>query len=588
MGSDPSTTRRALLGAAGGAITATSGCLGDVQNLVGRERIDQLSLTISTPPAQADPYAARIASRLAENLQDAGIDASVDPIRPDVLFQDILINHDFDLYVARYPSQDNPDELRSMLYSQYAEEAGWQNPFGFSDLTFDDLLDDQRTAEENERAETIHDIQRQIVREQPFTVICSPDHIGAIRNDRFSGWPAGGPKGPTDYLQLDGPDSEMALELLIRNDRITRNKNPIAAEYRDQGYLTGLLYDSLIRNPKESTEPINWLAETIDWEQGDTLSATVTLRETPWHDGESVTADDVAFTYEFLRDTSLGEFDTPAPTPWRRGRPSLVESTEVETERQVRFEFITKNRSVARQVFLVPILPRHIWRDRAEPADLVGVDIVGQTTEALISSNEEAIGSGPLRFVDAETDASLSLETFHDHFLYSGHNDGIPDQYTGDSPFAGIEFTVTPSHDAAVQILTDDGADATADTLQASVVPSIVRENDVSLTVRQIDPFYHIGYNCRRAPMVDPNFRRAIARHLDREAVVDTSLEGYGFPSETPLSEQWVPADLQWDGEATLPFFGSNGELDAAAAREAFQDAGYQYDGDELIRRGGE
>jgi peptide/nickel transport system substrate-binding protein len=537
-------------------------------------------------PASEDPYAVRIATELADNLQKAGIDTLVDPVRPDVLYRDILINHDFDIYVSQYPSQGAPDELRSMLYSTYAEEAGWQNPFGFSDLTFDELLDEQRTVEADERTEQIHEIQQQIAREQPFTVVCFPDSIEAIRDDRFEGWVPGGARGPTDYLRLDRVGSETTLQLLLRSDRITRNRNPIAVEYRDQGNLIGLLYDSLLRHPQRGSEPINWLAETVEWDEAGTLSATIQLRETPWHDGEAVTADDVVFTYKFLRDTSLGEFETPVPTPWQRGRVSLVDSVDAPTDHRVHVEFATGNQSVAQRALLLPILPEHIWRERAQTADLAGMEIAGHTTDALVDSNEMAVGSGPLQFAAAEPEESLSLDVFPEHFLQTGDDDGIPERFTGEIAFERIEFTVTPSHNTAVRTLIDDGADATADGLQASVVPRVIRENDVSLTTRQRYRFYHLGYNCRRSPMSDPNFRRAVARHIDRDTVVSASLDGYGVPSETPLKGKWVPEGLRWSGEATLPFFGSEGTLDASAAREAFQEAGYQYDDGKLIRRG--
>ncbi len=587
MGSQTSCRRRAVLSGAAGALVATSGCLGEVRNLAGRDRATQLSLSIATLPASEDPYAVRIANRLADTLEAAGIDTLVDPIRPDVLFRDVLINHDFDIYVARYPSQGEPDELRSMLYSTYAEESGWQNPFGFSNLSFDELLDKQRAVGESDRVETVHEIQRELLREQPFTVVCFPDYIGAVRNDRFEGWPGGGLKQPADYLRLDRVGEETTLQLLLRNGHITRNRNPIAAEYRDQGYLIELIYDPLLRTTEDAVEPIEWLAETISWDTVGRMSATVAIRENFWHDGEPVTAGDVAFTYEFLQDTSLGEFDTPVPTPWRRGRLSLAESIEVLDDRQLRIEFTTTNRSIARRLLTVPILPEHIWKERTDAADIAGIDLVGQTTEALVDSNEDTIGSGPLRFVEATTDGSLSLETFDDHFIYTGHDDGVPDRLKGGPSFDRLEFTIVPSHDAAIQILEDDGADAIADGLQASVVPRIIRSDDISLRVRSVDSFYHLGYNCRRAPLSDPNFRRAIARHVDRDAVVSESLSGYGTPTEAPMKDRWVPEDLQWDGEATLPFLETDGEFDAERARETFRDAGYQYDGDQLVRRGG-
>jgi peptide/nickel transport system substrate-binding protein len=579
-------SRRAFLAGATGALAAASGCVGEIRNLAGRQRTSQLSLTIKTPPAGEDPYAVRIANHLATNLSESGIATMVDPISSDVLLRDILVNHDFDLYVARYPSQSAPDELHSMLHSSYGEEAGWQNPFGFSDIEVDELLEQQRMTDGDDRIDTVHELQRQIVQLQPFTTIAFPDRIGAVRTDRFGGWPSGGLSAPTNYLELERVGETTTLRPLLRNERITRNRNPLAVEYRDQGDLTGLLYEPLVRTIDDGADPVPWLARRIEWDGAEPTAATVALRRTPWHDGEPVTADDVAFTYEFLNDTSLGTFDSPVPTPWRRGQASLVDSVNVHSDGQFRIDFATPNRELAYRALSAPILPEHIWRDRAESTEVAGIDIAGQTTEALVNSNRAAIGSGPVRFDEAVTDESLSFTSFKDHFLRTDDVDGIPARFVGGGSFDRIEFTVTPSHDAAVELLVNDEADASADGLQASVVPRIARSEGVSLTIRQADPYYHVGFNCRRAPMTDPRFRRITAQHIDRAFVVAESIEGYGLPSEAPLKGEWTPQDLTWSGEATLPFLGEDGQVDVEATRAAFREAGYQYEEGQLVRRG--
>ena len=583
---DARSHRRTFLTGTAGALVAASGCVGEIRNLTGRERTTQLSLTISTLPAGDDPYAVRIANRLADNLERSGIDTTVDPMRPDVLLREILVNHDFDLYVGRYPSQGNPDELRSMLYSSYAEESGWQNPFGYSDIGLDELLEEQRMTDDEERIETAREIQRHLVREQPFTVLGFPDRISAYRTDRFEGWAEGGLTDLTDYLLLSGADESTTLRLLLRNDRITRNRNPIAVEHRTQDDLTDLLYEPLVRRFHQEDVSMPWLARSIDIDsERRPVSATIQLRQTPWHDGEPVTAEDVAFTYGFLKDTTLGEFDTPVPTPWRRGRLSLVESVTVESADRFQIDFTTSNKALVHRALTIPILPEHIWEDRADAANIAGIDIAGQTTEALIDSNEDAIGSGPLMFEDATADESMSFGSFRDHFLYSDDTEGIPDRMSDEPAFERIEFTVVPSHDAAVQLLVENEADGSADGLQADVVPRIVRNDETSLTIRDEEPFYHVGFNCRRAPMTDPHFRRTVARHIDRSFIMDTSLGGYGVASEVPLREPWSPEELRWDGEASLPFFGDEGELDVESAQDAFREAGYQYEEDQLVRR---
>ncbi|MFW5900649.1 MAG: response regulator [Halodesulfurarchaeum sp.] len=47
------------------------------------------------------------------------------------------------------------------------------------------------------------------------------------------------------------------------------------------------------------------------------------------------------------------------------------------------------------------------------------------------------------------------------------------------------------------------------------------------------------------------------------------------------------PPELGWDGEAYLSFLGEDGELDVERAKSTFREAGYAYDGDRLVTRGG-
>ncbi len=580
-----SVTRRRFLAGAAGALVTTSGCVGGAKNLAGRSGMEQLSLRISTVPASEDPYAVWIANHLADNLEASGVDTTVDPMSYDVFLREVLINHEFDVYVGRYPRVRDPDELRSMLYAAYSEEQGWQNPFGFSDPELDELLDEQRNVSGDDRVDLTKEIQQRITEQQPFVTLGVADRLSAVRTDRFSGWPDGGVGDPTDYLLLDRVGDETTLELLLQNGRITENRNPLAVEYRNRGTLVGLLYDPLVRAPDGVDDPIPWLARDVAWEESEPAAATVRLRETPWHDDRSVTADDVAFTYEFLADTSLGEYDTAVPTPWRRSHVSLVDSVTVEASDRLRIEFVTPNRSLAYRGLSVPILPEHIWRERSGTAEVAGVDLGSRTTNALVDPNEAAIGSGFLQFDDAAPEESVSLTAFPEYFLWDGDTDGIPSRFGETQPFDGVEFTVVPSQDAAVQVLDEGDADGPAERLQASIVPRVIDSDGVSLTREEPSSFYHVGCNCRRSPLTDPGFRQVLARHLDRSAIVDEAFDGYGTPSEVPLRGKWVPEELEWNGNASRPFLGTDGEVAVERTREAFRGAGYQYDGDQLVRR---
>jgi peptide/nickel transport system substrate-binding protein len=583
MASGPTPDRRALLAGTAGTLAAASGCVGGLRNLVGRERRRQLSLSIATLPANHDPDALGIANHLRENLTRAGVDATVEPMAPEALLRAVLVNHEFDIFVAQYPSRGRPDELRTLLHSAYGEEAGWQNPFGFSSVAVDDVLDRQRTEAGEDRVRAVRRLQERAVELQPFTVVAFGDRIAAARTDRFAGWPPGGPTDLTDYLDAERTDGAAELRAVITDVRPTRNLNPIAVEYRDGDPVTPLLYEPLVRRP--DGEPTPWLARSIRWTD-DPPSAAVTLRETSWHDDTPVTGEDVAFTYEFLADTSLGSFDSPVPTPWRRGAASLVDSASVR-EGTVELTFDTPNRSVARRALEVPILPAHVWREFTGRADVAGIDIVGGTTEALVRPNETPVGSGPLAVESATDEQSITLSAFEGHFLARGDTVGLPESLASRPVFDRAAFTVAPSEAAVAELLGGGTADVTGEDLHADTVPDVSRSDDVSLFVDRSPAFYFVGYNCRRQPLSNQRFRRVVARHLDREHLVSTAFRDYARPAEVPMSGRWTPPELAWSGTARLAFLGEDGDVNVAAAREAFRAAGYTYEDDRLVTRGG-
>ncbi|MFW5918288.1 MAG: ABC transporter substrate-binding protein, partial [Haloferacaceae archaeon] len=570
---DTPVPRRPLLGAIAAGLSA--GCLQRARTVANRSPTNQISLTIKTVPADSDQIATEIARTLATNLESVGIDVEIDLLTRDELYREILINHEFDIYVARAPDRNEPDFLRPLLHSQFAGEPGWQNPFGYSDLSMDEELERQRTTTGARRRTAVFEVQRQIAREQPFTVLINPEYVGATRTDRFDGWAEFDPTTPLSFLRLEPIEAASTLRTVITDDRITRNFNPLSVEFRNQEAFTELLYDPLAQPRDGDLDP--WLA--TDWEWDESGGATVRLREDlRWHDGNPLTAEDVAFTYRFLTDTALGNADRRVPAPRFRGRISLLEAVEAVDERTLQFEFGDTTPEVARRAFTVPILPAHEWESRATTVDVAGVDIADGITEALVWSNPEPIGSGPLQFERRVAEQTLVLRRFDDHFLADASAD-VDGPFAGGAPFDELDVRVVPSDETAIELLAADEADATVTSVGPSVVSRIGRASDLQLQVTQTASFYHVGYNVREGPLGNPRFRRAIAGLLDKTALASDVFGGYGEPAAVPLSgTDWTPSSLQWNGQdPEVPFAGSDGELDVDRAREHFREAGHQY-----------
>ncbi|MEF8813255.1 MAG: ABC transporter substrate-binding protein [Halovenus sp.] len=576
-------SRRALLGGlAAGAAGATSGCLQRMQTLATREDPQQVRLEVKTVPADDDPAATRIGRALEDNLAAVGIDTDRVLLKEAELRRDVLVNRDFDIFVGRYPAYEGPDFLRTLLHSKFTNESGWQNPYGFTDLDVDELLEAQRSQTGLDRSATVSELQQEVAREQPFVTVAIPDDIHAIRADRFQGFEGFPVQSTLCLLALDyvGND-DRTLRLAATDGRVTRNLNPIAVEYRTRGTVTGLLYDPLARWYDGAVRP--WLA--AGWEESsdtDNRQITVELRDgLAWHDGTGLTADDVEFTYRFLQDTRLGEREPPVPAPRFRSQSSLVDDVERLDRQHVRLTFSNTGPQLALAALTVPILPVSEWKDTASDAEFGGVSASDHVTEALVWPNAEPVGSGPFQFDERTAGEELRLSRFDDHFL-DGSGENQPHRFGGGIPFEQLRVDVVRSDEAAVLLVEEGSADATVSALRPGVIPTIGQRNDLQLQVDEPQSFYQVGFNTQRRPLGNPHIRRAVARLLDKEYIAREVFDGFAQPVASPLARtDWETPALQWNGsDPEVPFFGTGGDLDATAARAAFRDAGFEYDED--------
>lgn len=136
--------------------------------------------------------------------------------------------------------------------------------------------------------------------------------------------------------------------------------------------LGNLVVESLMmRSRDEPFSMYGLLAETVEWDDARTFIQFNLNPKARWSDGQPVTADDVIFTFELMRDKGAPPFST---------RLNKVEKMEKVGERSVRFTFkADADRELPLLLSLSPVLPRHATK--AENFDQ--------------STLEPLIGSGP-------------------------------------------------------------------------------------------------------------------------------------------------------------------------------------------------
>lgn len=140
-----------------------------------------------------------------------------------------------------------------------------------------------------------------------------------------------------------------------------------------------LVYESLMqRSQDEPFTMYGLLAETVEWDDDRTFIQFNLNPKARWADGRPVTAEDVMFTFELMRDKGRAPFSN---------RLSKVSKMEKVGDRSVRFTF---NEDVDREfpllLALSPVLPKHA----------INVDTFDRTTL------EPPLGSGPYRVAEVK------------------------------------------------------------------------------------------------------------------------------------------------------------------------------------------
>jgi len=573
-------TRRQV--AAGGAVAASGllgGCLGSMRQFLGFSSLDQISLRVMAPPADWDRRANEIAGQLVERLKQVGIDTRFPLVPPRQFRRQVLYDRDFDLYVGTMPIGRDPDYLRPLLTSTYTDALGWQNPFGFADISLDESLAQQHRQTGEERTDTIRRVLDTVAGEQPLVPIATDQAIAAISTDAFEGWERAPLRDPTWLLELE-PASDSAtdetLRITTKDGSITQQLNPLVPWINEFDLVTSLLYDPLARYYDDAVRP--WLAE--DWELvTDDDELTVTLRsDLYWHDGKPITAEDVEFTYDFLEDTALGNADAEYPAPRFQGQAQAVDTVTVETDRTVRFR-VDSSAATAPALLTVPLLPKHVWRSRTRVSNARrGI------TRAIGHDNTGAVGSGPMTLANRTEGESVRFSRFEEHPLNRDDGSPLADRF-GQLAFSELVVSLTPSDLTMVAYLRENAADVTAPSLDNKIVSGVVSRDGLSLATSESRTLYHVGFNTRRRPLRNPSFRRAVAHLINKGAIVESIFDGYAEPRTTPVrGDSWIPEDLRWNnGDPEVPFAGVEDELFTENARKHFSNAGYHYTDDDIL-----
>jgi peptide/nickel transport system substrate-binding protein len=266
--------------------------------------------------------------------------------------------------------------------------------------------------------------------------------------------------------------------------------SPFAFYSRGPGYIRmSLLFDTL--SWKDENGVIPWLADA--WTVTDDGTAwTFTLRpDVTWHDGEPLTGEDVAFTYEYFK-AHQGAFKWS----WPVGKIASAETVDEETV------VITLTAPIAGAheglIGSLPIIPRHIWEGVDDPTKVM--------------AEEAVIGSGPFKLVEYSKAEA--------RYIYEAN----PDYFQGVPAVDRLTFIKVENQALALETGTTDYASFWGKEVEA------VRafEGDEAYGIIDGPSFWVLQmiFNTQRAPFNDVALRQAVAHAIDRRRIVDQVTHG--------------------------------------------------------------
>jgi peptide/nickel transport system substrate-binding protein len=265
-----------------------------------------------------------------------------------------------------------------------------------------------------------------------------------------------------------------------------------------------------------------------------------------WHDGRSLTAADVEFTFRVIMHPQSG-----AET--QQGF-DLVERVETPDSLTVVFVLREPYAAFVSDTFSdEDVLPRHLLEKELGPAFRNA------------AFHRAPVGSGPFRFVEWVPGSHLTL----------ARND---DYYGGAPALETLVFQIVPDANAvALQLQAGaiDGVDGAEPAQRAllEALPDVRMYRTASLA------YEHLDFNCEHPIVGDVRVRQALAAATDRDAIATHVYEGLAQPARAdvqPLMPWYEPAA---DTANAYDPARARGLLDAAGWRDA--------DGDGLRERGG-
>ena len=281
--------------------------------------------------------------------------------------------------------------------------------------------------------------------------------------------------------------------------------NPVLALSAADKDLTAIIYSGLMRKMPDGRF-VPDLAESYTVSRDGTIYTFVLKKNVKFHDGTSVTPDDILFTIDKINDPLI-------KSPRRASWDGII--VEKKDDKTITFTLKKPYISFMDNTTL-GILPMHLWKN------------ISVAEFGVSPLNVKAIGSGPYQVESVSRNA-----------------DGLPETYTlkrfkeftlGKPHIKSLTFVSYANENALMKALLSHSIDQTSGLSPDRAYEA--EEAGYTLHTATLPRMFGIFFNAGNNKMfAQKDVIRAMNIALDRQGIIDTVLHGYGTPIKNPIPQ---------------------------------------------------
>lgn len=480
-------------------------------------------------------------------LDEIGININVvikddDPMY-EGLFQEPRL---FTMYEMSHGYGSVPDHVWYRMHSENIIDWG-DNPYGLNNATMDTALDNFITSTPATVHENARLVQLYATQNIPYIPLFLSDDTHAIRAEwtNYTIKP-GGPftsYNPQTMIFMYDTNLPSPMPFIMAYGSDIGELNPLVYRSERSHWYDMQVYDTLI-SYDESLDPIPWLCESYAIStDGTTVNFTIRTGA-EWHDGQPLSADDVAFTFNYMKAAP----ELVGVVYWsflQHMTSATAYGNVVSIVMDDAYTFALQNLGE------IYIIPEHIW-------DGVAADDARWDDPANVTAH---VGSGPFKFAARIADEYTELDRFNNWW-------GPDNPYIGQLPsITDLRIDVVAGQDARILAMRSGAADTERYEVFGAYVNTILNAPELDLITGVASQWdYVLGFNMTIPGLDDLTVRRAISLAMDRQYLVNVGRLGFGTITNSTIPATFFPSYYSPDGAFVE---------DVDLANEILDDAGY-------------